>query len=386
MANSSKAVDSKKPAKPRADFPLYPHASGRWAKKVRQKTLFFGPWSDAQAALDKWLAEKDYWLAGRTPPANLGGVQVRNLLNNFLAYKQSQLDSNELAPRTFDRYKITTDLLADVFTPGRLVDDLRTEDFERLRNIMAKRWGPVALGNEIQMIRTCFKYGYESGLLEKPMRFGPAFKKPSAKTLRQTRGARGPRLFTPAQVHSLLKHATVNGKAMILLALNGGLGNSDLALMPVEALDLQSGWLDYARAKTAVPRRIPLWAETVAALRAVAVKRPQATDPDEANLVFIARRGESYIGDHKGQRVVQEYARAAKLAKVEGRTFYDFRRTFQTIAEGAHDLVAVQSIMGHAAASGDMSAIYRQSIEDARLQAVVAHVRTWLYSKKPKAK
>ena len=70
--------------------------------------------------------------------------------------------------------------------------------------------------------------------------------------------------------------------------------------------------------------------------------------------------------------------RALKKAGIEGRTFYDLRRTFQTIAEGSRDLVAVQSIMGHAAASGDMSAVYRQRIEDERLLAVTDYVYQWL--------
>ena len=35
--------------------------------------------------------------------------------------------------------------------------------------------------------------------------------------------------------------------------------------------------------------------------------------------------------------------------------------------------------MGHAPHSSDMSAVYRESIEDERLQAVANHVRSWLW-------
>jgi hypothetical protein len=33
--------------------------------------------------------------------------------------------------------------------------------------------------------------------------------------------------------------------AAVLLACNGGLGNTDLALLPVKAIDLGAGFLDY---------------------------------------------------------------------------------------------------------------------------------------------
>ena len=103
-------------------------------------------------------------------------------------------------------------------------------------------------------------------------------------------------------------------------------------------------------------------------------------DPDEDRLLFIGAHGESYVGNHRGYRVAQEFNHVAGKGKVEGRSFYDLRRTFQTVAEGARDLVAVQSIMGHAPASSDMSSIYRQRVEDDRLLAVVNHVRNWLFS------
>jgi hypothetical protein len=39
--------------------PLYAHAAGVWAKKVKQRLHYFGPWADPQAALEKYLAIKD---------------------------------------------------------------------------------------------------------------------------------------------------------------------------------------------------------------------------------------------------------------------------------------------------------------------------------------
>ena len=45
---------------------------------------------------------------------------------------------------------------------------------------------------------------------------------------------------------------------------------------------------------------------------------------------------------------------------------------------------AVQKIMGHAAGDHDMIAVYREKVTDERLQAVVNHVRQWLFGvKKP---
>lgn len=65
--HSSGPPGNRKPAKPCPAFPLYAHAARYWAKKIRGKVHYFGLWAYPDAALDKYLAEKDALHAGRKP-------------------------------------------------------------------------------------------------------------------------------------------------------------------------------------------------------------------------------------------------------------------------------------------------------------------------------
>ncbi len=65
----------------------------------------------------------------------------------------------------------------------------------------------------------------------------------------------------------MLEAARPELKAMILLGINCGLGNHGCGALPIAALDLDGGWLDFPRPKTGEPRRCPLWSETIQALR-----------------------------------------------------------------------------------------------------------------------
>src|SRR5262245_29282852 len=271
-----------KPSKPYPDFPLFPHAAGVWAKKIRGKLHYFGPWDDPDAALAKYLEQKDDLHAGRTPRPDLEALTVKELANHFLNSKQARVDVGELSPLTFGDYKSACDEAVTAFGKTRLVSDLRPDDFARLRDSMARKWGPQRLAKTIQFIRCVFKHAYESGLIDRPIRFGPGFSRPSKKVFRLHRAEQGVKLFTAQEIRQLLDAAPVNLRAMILLGINSGFGNSDCGNLPLSALDLERGWVDYPRPKTGIARRCTLWPETVTALREAIACRPKPKREDHA--------------------------------------------------------------------------------------------------------
>jgi integrase len=378
--NSTAPASSGKPNKPRPDFPLFPHATGRWAKKIRGKQHYFGPWSDPDGALAKYEEQADALHAGRTPRPDPEALTVKDLANAFLNAKKAQMDAGELSPRTWDGYKGACDFLVKQLGKARLVSDLGPDDFAKLRNQLAKRYGPHGLGTAIQYLRCACKYAYDAGLIDRPIRYGPGFKRPSKKTLRLHRAKQGPKLFTAEEVRRMIDAAGQPLRAMILLAINAGLGNADCGRLPQSAVDLDGGWLDYPRPKTGINRRCPLWPETVAALREALAARPEPKDPENAGLVFITQRGYAWAKDTNDCPVAKETAKLLRRLEIAGRKgvgFYTLRHTFRTVADEAKDQPAADFIMGHEVAH--MSSVYRETISDARLRAVTDHVRTWLF-------
>lgn len=400
MSNSSRAH---LPSKPHDEFPLYVHKSDRWAKKVRGKTRFFGKATsdaDGKLALAEWERQREYLLRDEEPPAkDAAGLTLGELRDAFLRSKRTKTQIGKLSPRTLIGYKRATDVLTEAFGPGRLVESLRPGDFDKLAVTMQDKHGSATLGREITMVRSVFKFGYTQDLIDKPIKFGENLVAPSASEKRGQKQKRelerGKRVFTAGDIRAMTDAAGPQLKAMIYLGINCGFGNTDCASLPIKALDLDAGFVEFPRPKTNIQRRIPLWPQTVAALRDVLAKRPEAADKAHEGLVFLTRLGKPWVRfaieetkNDEGKMVVKEKSDDA-IAKATGRllrdlniyrsgvTFYSLRHTFETIGGGSKDQVAVNGIMGHADAS--MAETYRHGIEDARLLAVVDHVRRWLF-------
>jgi integrase len=307
--------------------------------------------------------------------------------NAFLNEKQGRVDAAELSPRTWAEYKVASDAVIAAFGKRRRVADLGPDDFAALRKRLAAQLGPVRLGNQIQYVRSIFKFAYESDLLDRPIRFGPSFKKPSAKTLRLHKAKLGPKLFAAEQIRRMLASPDPQLRGMILLGINCGFGMADCGRLPISSLDLPGGlataswgWVDFPRVKTGIPRRCPLWPETAAALQEAIAKRPEPKDPADAGLVFLTAQGRPWNKVDMSSPAVWKFKKLLNAVGIKGRKglgFYTLRHTFRTVADEAKDQPAVDHIMGHA--RDDMASVYRERIGDDRLRAVTDHVRAWLF-------
>jgi integrase len=384
MSDTHSTPDSApaKPAKPYPEFPLTPHPSGRWCKKIRGKLHYFGPLADPDGALNKYLAEKDDLHAGRKPRSDPEAITVKDVANDFLNAKRSLVEAGELSPRTFAEYRAMADELVAHLGKSRLVSDVRSEDFTSLRNKLTRKWGPHRLTKAVQYIRSIFKHAYDAELIDRPVRFGPAWKRPSAKTLRLHRAAQGRKLFTAEEVHRFKDAAGPQLKAMILLGINAGFGNGDCGTLPVSAVDLEAGFIDFPRPKTGIPRRCCLWPETVQALKNALADRPAPKNSEDAGLAFLTHCGLPWARDNDPGAVTKEFSKLLRALGINGhRNFYTLRHTFRTVADGAKDQPAADYIMGHEVPH--ISSIYREAISDERLKAVADHVRAWLFLPSP---
>jgi integrase len=376
-------VPAGKPAKPYPDFPLFPHATKRWAKKIKGRLVYFGKVDDspdrgAAAALARFEAWKASPGEDAAPAA--GALTLKALANAFLQTKRDRVNSGELSPRSWEDYRGFLEVACKQLGGTRPVAEITPQDLARLRAGAAGRWGPARLAKFVQAVRMMFKFGYEEALMERPVRLGN-FTLPTKKVLRMHRAKQGPKLFTADEIRRLVAAAPQPVKAQALLGINCGFGNSDCANLPLAAVDLERGWVDFPRPKTGMPRRCPLWPETVAALREAMAGRPAPRGPGAEGLFFLTSRGRAWKSDDSSYAPVsQQFAKVLKALGINGRKglgFYVLRHTARTVWDGAKDQPAADLMMGHEVPH--MSSVYREGIDDARLRAVSDHVRAWLF-------
>ncbi|MBL8828902.1 MAG: hypothetical protein JNM18_18120 [Planctomycetaceae bacterium] len=338
-------------------------------------------------------------------------------MNDFLTDKKLEVQQGKRSQRLFDDYHAAAErMLAIVDGQTLLVRLTKPNNFfrklydwyEHGRSPGQKRkngksgpgatgykgpWSRVTILNEIVRVRAFFGYARRHNFVTSNICYGAAFARPEKSELRKHRLAKGPRMFTPEQLRILLAdtESRTTLHAMILLGLNCAFGNADIAKLPRTAVDLTKGMIVFPRPKTGVPRKIPLWPETIKALRKVDKSRPEPKSPDLAGRMFLTIAGGGYEGDGHSTAIVQKFSKLLSKHgfKRPGLGFYALRHTFATVASNCLDQAAVRAVMGHAQlmvdgqGQQDTMDHYIESFSEDRLLRAVNTVRDWLRGAKP---
>lgn len=385
---------------------------GRFCKRIRGQLHYFG--RDKDAALRIWLSCKDDLIAGksihRPGPSRPAVVTVGYCANHFLTACTLRLDAGQLRGGTFADYKRAIDDFLGVTGKGRDPDDLQPADFAAVRAKWGERMGPWALDRHVQAVRTMFNHALAQRLIEREPFYARSFSKSTEADKRQTAKAakkeRGTeRIFTAAEVRSLLGKASGQLKAMILLAINGGMYAADIARLTLS--DIQRGsdeWLiDFDRRKTGgVPWVFPLWPQTRDALKTVLEDREKRrlkwtekgrafpADAAHKDVVFltlfaqpwhresVTRKGQKIEGSAESNAIGQEFDRLLGQAKRQGVGFGAFRHTHVTAVGGHADERAAKMVRGHRVSSIEK---HYDKVPIERLRAVTDLVRRKLLGK-----
>jgi hypothetical protein len=415
MAGMSKLNrdDAGKPIPPRKDWPLTANGNGQWSKKFKGTVYYFGRWDDWRDAETDYLKRWPLIVAGLPDPhtqrttVTPDASTFEAVANLFLAAKLELVERARIKRPHYEAIRRELTYLLDYQPAG----DAQTFRHRNPNTVTPEAWGKFSLKLEddygvdtrkrmVATFRSLSRYGAENGYCEAFKFAGKlAFvsKGEVRADRRQKERQRGALLYPAAQVPLILNACDMPLDAMFLLSINCGMYAGDCAALPLGALDLAAGVMDFDRVKSGVQRVAYLWPETVTALKHAIAHRPkvdevklaQALDawkrnkpqgreairqwelrkPDWNNLVFLTRFGVPWVRDNasgNGDATSHQDGVGLEFRKVllaldvkhkggvgglkfkrQGLAFKAGRHTFYTHARAIHEHAA-NYIMAHA--------------------------------------
>lgn len=386
----------------KSNFPLRLHGNGQWSKKVNGKRYYFG--SDKEKALQRWRDEMDDIKAGRPVRRKDPSPRLDQLGNVYIDRCRQQVTTGDLTQRTVDDAVKTIKRLISTQGADSRPGQWTPIDFARikaefakpiprdpkvakagLRGRSVKVRSPGTLAGDIRRIKAFLNWASSEDveLIQRP-KYGRDFAV-TKKALRRHRSKKG-RLDLPAdQIRAIIDRASVQFRPLLYLGINAGIGARDLAGMTLDQVErcATDPWLSLPRGKTGAPRRAWLWPETRSAIADYLEVRKRPYLEQFEDVGFLTGQRRPWLEERAGKTkdsIGWTFARIRKELEFARGSYYDLRRSFETVAAETLDQAAVNFVMGHIPDADDMASIYRQHIADERIKTVCAHVRTWLFS------
>jgi integrase len=365
------------------DYPLTPHPSGQWTKKVRGKVHYFGILGDPDNALRLWLQEKDYHLAGLPPPANVGGLTVEQLLDRHLQDVDDRIAAGKLSRNTRNDYRLVRRAFRDVSLLRSPVAALTPIHFSSVLKEVEKSGRCLrSQRNVIVATKAVLNWGSGMGLFP-ALALGPRFVSPGTAAIEVEQEASGRCRFIERE--AILHVLGVDDKKMnvaVLLGINCGFYYSDSMEITLDRLHLDEAipYHDFRRPKTKKRRMAVLWPETVEAIRDYISVRP----PSEDKRLLVTRNGEQYSKENGNYWLAEKFNRLLRKigAYRKGVSIGSLRHTYGTVVDLVPDQAMIDLTMGHTNKSLQKRVYKQLNLDElSRLEVVADTVREWLYGK-----
>ncbi|KKS44691.1 MAG: hypothetical protein A2Y13_02365 [Planctomycetes bacterium GWC2_45_44] len=364
--------------KTRSDkFPLTLHRTGQYCKKVKGKMYYFG--SDRKEALQKYLDQSTY-LHGHQedlPKPTKDHMTLKQLCDMYLKYQYSKLQANDLTASHHNEQIGSLNKLMASLGQNIEINNISTLDLQNYKRKIQKSHVSVCrLNLHISIMKAVFHWARKNDVLVNIPNIDAVSR---GKIIHQDKFT-----FDTEQINKLLSVADVKMRAMIWLGLNCGFGCTDCAGLMWADVDMVNSRVKLPRKKTGILRDLPLWPETIAALKKT---------PRKGHLVFYTSRGNPYIqtllkADGDGSvkyttlnTITTKFSRLIKKSGFDvpkGTGFYSLRRTAATIAARSGDPFAVQRLLGHA--DLQMATRYVQDVS-AQTDRVIENSRKYVCTK-----
>ena len=198
MANSDIKTDTtQRPRKPYPTFPLTAHPNGQWCKKIRGQVRFFGVWADPETALTNYNRQAADLHEGRDPRARRvhDVPTIKDLINSYPTSQTAKVETGQITARWLEDCIKILKAFSSYAGKTRRWDDLTPSDFERYRTKLYKKYGMHSIDRHLTIIRSMLKYAYDTEVIDRPIRYGQQFKKPTATEKRKERARRDHRIL-----------------------------------------------------------------------------------------------------------------------------------------------------------------------------------------------
>jgi integrase len=219
---------------------------------------------------------------------------LKYVLSRWLVERRGDAQRGELSPNAYGQYRLSAQRI-DRLSGHVLLEDWNPDATRALYERFARAHGTDLARRAVGHLRTCLRHAAEMGWC-KDVRMGDRV---VARLAARPQATMKWRLYTPTEVRMILAEldrqidaadgrrlpSLTQLRAMVYLALNGGYGATELAELPRSAVDLAGARIEHRRGKTGMAHVVPLWPETVKALRPVMAQRPGD------DLVFRTRQG-----------------------------------------------------------------------------------------------